>query len=202
MGAGRLVVFVAVAATFFSLGCEDSRVPKAAVLNSLDSCIVESAWYDDKEDKPWGRAYGWVDAIGKDGRTSVREVVEGTGFAYAVVAPGSNCYEAAKLPGGTLWKTRKPQEMKVGSTTIIQFSTDTADPVDTTQPDICRFCRLGCCENSVKPDGGVTPGPDAGPDVEDAAPEAGDDVEEAATQVDAQDDAAQADADDDAPQTD
>jgi hypothetical protein len=176
MGAGRLVVAGAVAATFLSLGCEDSKVPKAAVHNSLDQCIVESAWYDDAEDQPYGRAYGWVDAVGKDGQTVAREVVEGTGYAFAVLAPGSDCYAAAKQPGGTLWKTKAKQPMQVGQTTIILFSTDTAEPVDTSQPDICRFCRLGCCENSIKLDA-ATPPVDAGADVEpDVAPDVEPDV--------------------------
>jgi hypothetical protein len=134
------------------MGCASGDgVPRAVVRNELDKCIVEAAWYDAEKDKPWGRGYGWYDAIATNGQTAARETVEGEGYAYAVVTPAGDCYQAARAPGGVMWKTREPAQMQAGKTTVIVFSEQTAEPAEMAN-EVCRFCRLGCCKHSVQSD--------------------------------------------------
>lgn len=141
MGARRLIAAAAVGTVLVSMGCASGDgVPKAQVRNGLNACIVEAAWYDDQENVPYGKGYGWSDAIANNGQTSTREVVEGKGYAYAVVVPAGDCYAAARSPGGTLYKTLEPQVMTAGKTTMITFSDTLAKVADPSEN--WRFPRL------------------------------------------------------------
>ena len=141
MGARRLVAAMAVGTALVSPGCASGDgVPKAQVRNGFDACIVEAAWYDDAKNPPYGQGYGWSDAIAKDGQTSTLEVVEGKGYAYAVVVKASDCYAAARDSGGILYKTNDTYSMKAGSTTLITFSDSSAKVADAAEN--WRFPRL------------------------------------------------------------
>jgi hypothetical protein len=146
MGARRLIAALSVGTVLASMGCGGGDgVPKAQVRNNLstsNACIVEAAWYDDAENVPYGKGYGWADAIAANGgQSSTREVVEGKGYAYAVVVVSSDCYSAADPKnGGVLYKTNDTYEMKAGQTTLITFSDSSAKIADATEN--WRFPRL------------------------------------------------------------
>lgn len=123
---------LALAAALVTLGCASGDgVPKAQVGNNTDLCMVEAAWFDDAESPPLGRGYYFSNPILKGGQTEAREVVEGTGHAYAVFKQASDCYEAARTGGGELWKTTNKISMSPGKTTMIVFSEANASKVET-----------------------------------------------------------------------
>ena len=133
MNARTSLPVLALAVALVTLGCASGDgVPKAQVRNETDLCMVESAWFDDAENPPYGQGYYLVNPILKGGQTEAREVVEGTGYAYAVFKQAADCYEASRTPGGEIWMTNEKFEMSPGKTTLITFSEASARRLDTT----------------------------------------------------------------------
>lgn len=98
-------------------------VPTATIENGFtDTCIVEASFLE----------YSFTDPIGPTGRMSAREVVEGSGVAYAVVmkpGTGEECVDLARKQGGALWISKQKFSTKAGELTRIAFSLDTATEV-------------------------------------------------------------------------
>lgn len=132
-----LSVLALTAASVSTLGCASGDgVPKAQVRNETGMCMVESAWFDDAEIAPYGKGYYFVNPIGNTGQTEVREVVEGTGYAYAVFKQNvSDCYEASRVPGGEIWVSNNKIEMSPGKTTMIVFSEANSRKLDAESGD-------------------------------------------------------------------
>lgn len=98
-------------------------VPTAAVENGLNGCMVEASYL----------GYRFTNLIGPSGRMPSREVVPGTGVAYAVVKEGVACTpDLGDDPGGTLYVTTGTFTSEAGQLTRIPFNDSTARevPVD------------------------------------------------------------------------
>lgn len=148
-------------------GCASGDgVPTVTVENRFDdTCIVEANFL----------RYGFYGlngaAIGPAGRMVPREVIEGSGPAYAVVMKASDgdCRSLGNASGGSLWVTNDPYEAKAGKLTTIAFSPVTARevPVDCDDYEFLagleRFARLQSHCVSPRPDAGAPVG-DSGAD--------------------------------------
>jgi hypothetical protein len=146
-------VAMAVGIAMGLLGCASGDgVPKAKVRNSFTVgwCVVEAQWIG-----PQNYEFGWDTPLPSGEETPTRELTVGTGYGYAVVKQATDCLQAAREPGGTMYKTKNALAMNPGQVTVIEFSTDTADQVPA---DPSKFPRLSG-DDSAAPDSAASDAP-------------------------------------------
>ena len=125
------------------IGCASGDgVPKAKVRNSFAAgwCVVEAQWIDQTN-----YAFGWDTPLQSGEETPTRELTVGTGYGYAVVKQSTDCVQAAREAGGTLYRSKTAFAMNSGQTMTIEFSTDTAEQIP---PDVGRFPRLNGADSA------------------------------------------------------